>query len=187
VAADGGMGRAQVSWFPGFVQRVEGGRNVLGELRAAGGRADGVWGGEAFEGAELGEFGDDLFWFGQNGDRVRLKAGAGSVTGFELAIEDNGGKGEFLFWEAELGAKENLGRPAPGQSHEAQAFFQVAAAGQELESFLDEGLRIQRYQVGLVAVDLLVVGGVKRAGFFRLERKITEALAGAHLSWRKTR
>jgi len=29
-------------------------------LRAGGG-VDGVWGGEAFEGAELGELGDDLF------------------------------------------------------------------------------------------------------------------------------
>jgi len=52
---------------------------------------------------------DDQFWFGQNRDRVRLKAGAGSLAGFELAIEDNGGKGEFLFGEAELGAKEDLG------------------------------------------------------------------------------
>ena len=34
VAADGGVGRAQVAWFPGFVQRAEGGRNVLWELRA---------------------------------------------------------------------------------------------------------------------------------------------------------
>ena len=30
VAADGGVGRAQVAWLPGFVQRAEGGRNVLG-------------------------------------------------------------------------------------------------------------------------------------------------------------
>jgi hypothetical protein len=27
---------------------------------------------------------------------------------------------ELLFWEAELGAEEDLGRPAPGQGHEAQ-------------------------------------------------------------------
>ena len=47
---------------------------------------------------------DDLFWIGQNGDGVGLKAGAGSLPGFELAIEDNGGKGEFLFWEALAGA-----------------------------------------------------------------------------------
>lgn len=44
----------------------------------------------------------------------------GSLTGFELAVEDEGGIGEFLFGQAELGAKEYLGRPAPGQSHEAQ-------------------------------------------------------------------
>jgi hypothetical protein len=30
-----------------------------------------------------------------------LKAGAGSVAGFELATEDEGWEGEFLFWEAE--------------------------------------------------------------------------------------
>jgi hypothetical protein len=40
----------------------------------------------------------DAFWLGQDGDGIGLKAGAGSLPGFELAIEDNGGKGEFLFW-----------------------------------------------------------------------------------------
>jgi hypothetical protein len=30
------------------------------------------------------------------------------VAGFELATEDEGGEGEFLFWEAERGAKEIL-------------------------------------------------------------------------------
>jgi hypothetical protein len=30
VAAHGGVGASQVSWFPGFVQGAEGGRNVLG-------------------------------------------------------------------------------------------------------------------------------------------------------------
>ena len=47
VAADGGVGRAQVAWFPGFVQRAEGGRNVLGELRACG-RVDGIGANESF-------------------------------------------------------------------------------------------------------------------------------------------
>jgi hypothetical protein len=41
-------------------------------LRAGGG-VDGVWGSEAFEGAELGELGDDVFWFGQNRDRPRRR------------------------------------------------------------------------------------------------------------------
>jgi hypothetical protein len=36
VAADGGVGAAQVAGFPGLVQGVEGGGNVLGELRARG-------------------------------------------------------------------------------------------------------------------------------------------------------
>jgi hypothetical protein len=63
------------------------------------------------------------------GDWVRLEAGAGSLTGLELAIEDNGGIVEFLLWLAELGAKEDLGWPAPGESHQAHAFFEVAVAG----------------------------------------------------------
>ena len=42
--------------------------------------------------------------------------------------------------EAEGGAKEDLGRPAPGQGHEAHAFLEVAVAGEEFESRLDEGL-----------------------------------------------
>jgi hypothetical protein len=47
---------------------------------------------------------------------------------------------------------------------------------------LDEGLRIERDEIGLVAVDALVVSGVERAGFFWFEREIAEALAGAHFS-----
>ena len=81
----------------------------------------------------------------------------------------------LLFWEAELGAKKNLGRPASGQSHEAHAFFEIALAGQEGESFLDEGIWIQRDQVGLVLVDALVIANVQCAGLFWLERKIAEA------------
>jgi hypothetical protein len=102
------VGAAQVSWFPGFVQRAEGGRNVLGELRACGG-VDGIGASEAFEIPELSERPDNFLWVGQDGDGVGLEAAAGSLPGFELAIEDNGGIGEFLSWQAELGAKEDLG------------------------------------------------------------------------------
>ena len=69
------------------------------------------------------------------------------------------------------------------QGHEAHAFLEVAVAGQEFESCLDEGLRIERDEIGLVAVDALVVGGVERAGFFWIEREIAEALTGTHFSW----
>jgi hypothetical protein len=62
-------------------------------------------------------------------------------------------------------------------------FLEVAVAGQEFESRLDEGLRIQGNEIGLVVVDALMVGGVERAGFFRIEREIAEALAGTHFSW----
>jgi hypothetical protein len=80
------------------------------------------------------------------------------VPGFELAIEDNGGRGEFLFGKAELGAKENLGGPAPGQSHKGPCLFQVAAAGQEGESFLDEVLRNEWNKVVFVPAYALAVG-----------------------------
>jgi hypothetical protein len=52
--------------------------------------------------------------------------------------------------ETEGGAKEDLGRPAPGKGHEAHAFFEVAVAGQEFESFFDEGFWIQGNEIGLV-------------------------------------
>jgi hypothetical protein len=86
-----------------------------------------------------------------------------------LAVEEEGGIGEFFPREAEGGAKEDLGRPAQG--HEADALLEVAVAGQEFERRLDEGLRIERDEIGLVAVDALVVSGVERAGFFRFERE----------------
>ena len=100
-----------------------------------------------------------------------------------MAVEEEGGIGEFFSREAEGGAKEDLGRPAPGQGHEAHAFLEVAVAGQEFESRLDEGLWTERDEIGLVAVDALVVGGVERAGFFWFEREIAEALTGTHFSW----
>ena len=85
VAADGSVGASQVAWFPGFVQRAEGGGNVLGQLRAGGG-VNGIGAREGFQGPELIERADDLFWIGQNGNRVRLEACAGSMAGFELAV-----------------------------------------------------------------------------------------------------
>jgi hypothetical protein len=81
------------------------------------------------------------------------------------------------------GAKEDLGRPAPGEGHEAHAFLEVAVAGEEFESRLDEGFGIERDEIGLVVVDALVVGGVERAGFLWIEGQIAEALAGGHFPW----
>ena len=104
------------------------------------------------------------------------------MAGFELAIEEEGGKGEFLFWETKGGAEEDLGRPAAGEGREAHAFLEVAVAGEEFESRLDEGVWIERDEIGLVVVDALVVSGVEGAGFFRFQREIAEALAGAHFS-----
>jgi hypothetical protein len=61
-------------------------------------------------------------------------------------------------------------------------FSKVAVAGQEFESCLDEGFGIERDEIGLIAVDTLVVSGIERAGFFRFEGEIAEALTGAHFS-----
>src|ERR1700746_2575243 len=104
------------------------------------------------------------------------------MAGFELAVEDEGGEGEFLGRQAEICAKEDFGRPAPGERHQAHAFFEVAVAGQEVESFFYEGLRVQWDQVGLVLVDALVVGRVERPGFLWRQSEGGKALAGAHLS-----
>ena len=111
MAADSSVGAAEVARFPGFVQGAESGGNVLGQLRAGGG-VNGIGAREGFQGPELIEGLDDLFWIGQNGNRVRLEAGAGGMAGFKLAIEDQGGKGEFPGRQTEAGAKEDLGRPA---------------------------------------------------------------------------
>jgi hypothetical protein len=170
VAADSSVGASEVAGFPGFVQRAEGVGNVLRQLRAGGG-VDGIGALEGFEIPESVEGLDDLFWIGQNRDWVRLEAGAGGMAGFELAVEDEGGEGELLFWESERGAEEDFGRPAPGQGHEAHAFFEVAVAGQKLESFLDKGLWIQRDEAGLVLLDALVVSGIDGPGFSWFERQ----------------
>ena len=73
----------------------------LGNSRAGGG-VNGIGAREGFEIPEPVEGLDDLFWIGQNGNRVRLEAGAGGVAGFELAVEDEGGEGEFLGRQAAL-------------------------------------------------------------------------------------
>jgi hypothetical protein len=49
------------------------------------------------KGTEPFESADDQFWLGQDRDRVRRETCAGSVRGFELALEDEGGEGELFF------------------------------------------------------------------------------------------
>jgi hypothetical protein len=75
---------------------------------------------------------NEFLGVGQDGDEVGLGAGTGSLAGFALAVEKDGWIGEFFRREAEGGAKEDLGRPAAGQGHEAHAFLEVGAnfAGQ---------------------------------------------------------
>jgi len=109
VAADGAVSRAEVARFPGLVQRAEGVGDVLGELRA-GGSVNGIGAREGFEIPESVEGLDNFLWIGQDGDRVRLEACAGSVAGFKLAVEDEGWEGEFLGRQTEAGAKEDFGR-----------------------------------------------------------------------------
>jgi hypothetical protein len=54
-----------------------------------------IWARETRESPEPVESLDNFLWLGKNRDGVRLEAGAGSLTGFDLAIKDNGGVGEF--------------------------------------------------------------------------------------------
>ena len=49
--------------------------------------------------AEALKSGQNALWGSQDGNRVRGKACGRGVTGFELALEDEGGEGELLFWE----------------------------------------------------------------------------------------
>ena len=48
-----------------------------------------------------------LFGSAKNRDGVRLEASARSLPGFELALKDEGGEGELLFWQVELGAEKD--------------------------------------------------------------------------------
>jgi hypothetical protein len=65
-------------------------KSVLGELGAGG--VHGVGGREAFEIPEPVEGLNKFLGIGEDGDWVRLETGAGSLTGFELAVEDEGGE-----------------------------------------------------------------------------------------------
>ena len=53
----------------------------------------------------------------RTGMRVGLGTGTGSLAGFELAVEEEGGIRELFPREAEGGTKKDLGRPAPGEGH----------------------------------------------------------------------
>jgi hypothetical protein len=108
------VGAAQVARFPGKVALAEGDFDLVieGVLGADMG-ALGI--GVGTDGAEALESGQNALWGSEDGDRVRGKASAGSVAGFELAAEDEGWVGELLFWQAEAGAVEDFG-PAGAMS-----------------------------------------------------------------------
>jgi hypothetical protein len=94
-----------VAGFLGQVEGAEGGGNVLGELGAGGG-VNGLGGRKAFEVPESVERVDKFLWIGQDGDEVGLEAGAGSLPGLELAVENEGGIGKFLWRETEVALKK---------------------------------------------------------------------------------
>jgi hypothetical protein len=56
-----------------------------------------LWGVEAFEIPEPFEGLNEFLCVGQDGDGIRLETGAGSLAGFELAVEEEAGKGNFFF------------------------------------------------------------------------------------------
>jgi hypothetical protein len=77
----------------------------------AGGGVHGLWGREAFDGPEGVEGLDDFLGVGQNGDEVGLGTGTGSLAGFDLAIEEGGGVGEFFPREAECRQRKQKTKP----------------------------------------------------------------------------
>ena len=77
--------------------------------------------------------------------------GAWRVLSWPLKMR--AGKGSFLGGKLKLALKKISAGRRPGERHQAHPFFEVAAAGQEVEGFFYEGLRVQRDQVGLVLVD----------------------------------
>jgi hypothetical protein len=89
----------------------------------AGGGVNGCGGRETLEIPEDVEGLNDFLGVAEDGDEVRLEAGAGCLAGFELAVEEDGWIGELFRREAEGGAKEDLGRPASAEGHEAHAFW----------------------------------------------------------------
>jgi hypothetical protein len=62
----------------------------------AGGGVNGCGGRKAFEVPESVEGLDDFLGVGQNGDEIGLKAGAGSLAGFQLAVKEEGGIRELF-------------------------------------------------------------------------------------------
>ena len=98
------------------------------------------------------------------------------MAGFELALEDEGGEGELFFWESELGAIKDLGWPASGEGHERHAQSGEALGVQEFCGGKDEVPGIEGDQIGLLLVDLGLVGGFESPGFLRCESQVAEAL-----------
>ena len=97
------------------------------------------------------------------------------------------GKRELLFWQAELCAEEDFGRPASGECHERHAEGGVTLRLEKVSGGGDEGLRVEGDQIGLVLVDLFLVGGVDSRCFLRGERQVAEALVGAVSASRQNR
>jgi hypothetical protein len=56
---------------------------------------------------------DDFLGVAEDGDEVGLEAGAGSLTGFELAVEEKGGTGEFLSGRLKVALKKILAGLSP--------------------------------------------------------------------------
>ena len=56
-------------------------------------------------------------WVGQDGDWIGLEAGAGSLPGFELAIEDDGGKGESFSRQAAKGISDAIQEKGARHDH----------------------------------------------------------------------
>ena len=95
----------------------------------AGGGVDGLGGRKALKVSERVEGLDEFLGVGPNGDEVGLETGAGSLASFELAVEEEGGKGELFPRDAEGALKKISAGLRPVRAIQAHAFLEVAVAG----------------------------------------------------------
>ena len=77
----------------------------LGNSRAGGG-VNGIGAREGFQGPELIERADDLFWIGEDRDRIRLEVVPGAWRVLSWPSKMRAGKGSFFFGRLNFALKK---------------------------------------------------------------------------------
>jgi hypothetical protein len=85
------------------------------------------------------------------------------------------GKGSFFWGRLKEALKKISAGLRPVRAIEAHAFLEVRSLARSSRAVWMKASGPKRDEIGLVAVNALVVGGVERAGFFGFQREIAEA------------